>query len=36
MPLRARDKIVYTSHIRFNKGGFVIEPDFKAVNNEAI
>jgi hypothetical protein len=36
MPLRARDKIMRISHVRFNKGGFIIEPDFKALNNKAI
>jgi hypothetical protein len=36
MPLRARDKIVHISHVYFNKGGFVIEPDFKALNDEAV
>jgi hypothetical protein len=36
MPLRARDKIMHTSHVCFNKGGFVTEPDFKALNDEAI
>ncbi len=36
MPLRARDKIVYTSHIRFDEGGFVIMPDFKAIKDEMV
>ncbi len=36
MPLRARDKIIYTSHICFNKGGFVIAPDFKAIKDEIV
>jgi hypothetical protein len=36
MPLRARDKIIYISYIYFNKGGFIIKPNFKAFNNKAI
>jgi hypothetical protein len=36
MPLRARDKIMHISYIRFNKGGFITKPDFKALNNKAI
>jgi hypothetical protein len=36
MPLRARDKIVRTSHVRFDEGGFVTEPDFKALDDEAV
>jgi hypothetical protein len=36
MPLRARDKIVRISHVCFNKGGFITEPDFKAFDNKAI
>jgi hypothetical protein len=36
MPLKARDKIMHISYIYFNKGGFVIEPDFKALDNKAI
>ncbi len=36
MPLRARNKIIYTSYIRFNKGGFIIAPDFKAIKDEIV
>ena len=36
MPLQARDKIVYMSHIRFDKRGFVITLDFKAIENEIV
>ena len=36
MPLQARDKIVYTSHVRFNKGGFVTEPDFEAFDDKGV
>jgi hypothetical protein len=36
MPSRARDKIVRTSYVCFNKGGFVTEPDFKALNDKAV
>jgi hypothetical protein len=36
MPLWTRDKIVRTSHVRFDKGGFVIKPDFKAIKDEMV
>jgi hypothetical protein len=36
MPLRARDKIVYTSHVHFDKGGFITEPDFEAIEDEMV
>jgi hypothetical protein len=36
MPSRARDKIIYISHIRFNKGGFIIEPDFEAIKDKMV
>jgi hypothetical protein len=36
MPSRARDKIVRTSHVRFDEGGLVTEPDFEAMNDEEI
>jgi hypothetical protein len=36
MPLRARDKIVRTSHVRFDKRGFVIKPDFEVIEDEMV
>jgi hypothetical protein len=36
MPSRARDKIIRISHVRFNKGGFVIMPDFEAIKDEIV
>ncbi len=36
MPLRARDKIICSSHVRFNKGGLIIEPDFEAIKDEMV
>ncbi len=36
MPLQAKDKIVYMSHVRFDKRGFVIMLDFKAIENEIV
>jgi hypothetical protein len=34
MPSRARDKIIRTSHARFDEGGFITEPDFEAIDDE--
>ena len=36
MPSRARDKIVRTSHVHFDKGGFVMALDFKAIKDEIV
>jgi len=36
MPLRVKDKIVRMSHVRFNKGRFITEPDFKAIKDEMV
>jgi hypothetical protein len=36
MPSRARDKIIHTSHVRFDKGGFIIAPDFEAIKDEIV
>jgi hypothetical protein len=36
MPSRARDKIVRTSHVRFDEGGFVTAPDFEAIEDEMV
>ena len=36
MPSRARDKIVYSSHIRFDKGGLITEPDFEVIKDEMV
>ncbi len=36
MPLRARDKIMCMSHVRFDKGGFVIAPDFEAIKDKMV
>lgn len=33
MPSRARDKIVRTSHVRFDEGDFVTAPDFEALGD---
>ena len=31
-----KSKVVYTSHVCFDERGFVIEPNFEAVNNEVV
>jgi hypothetical protein len=36
MPSRARDKIVRSSHVRFDEGGLVTEPDFEAIKDEMV
>jgi hypothetical protein len=36
MPSRARDKIIRSSHVRFDKGGLVMEPDFEAIEDEMV
>ncbi len=36
MPSRARDKIMYTSYVCFDEGGFVTEPDFEAIEDEMV
>jgi hypothetical protein len=36
IPLQVKDKIIYTSHVCFDKGGFIIKLDFKAINDEII
>jgi hypothetical protein len=36
MPSRARDKIVCSSHVRFNEGSLVTEPDFEAIKDEMV
>jgi hypothetical protein len=36
MPLWARDKIMRTFHVRFDKGGFITEPDFEAIKDEMV
>jgi hypothetical protein len=36
MPSRVKDKIVRTSHVRFNKGGFITESDFEAIKDEMV
>jgi hypothetical protein len=36
MPSRARDKIVRSSHVRFDEGGLVTEPDFEAIEDEIV
>jgi hypothetical protein len=36
MPLRAKDKIMRTFHVRFDKGRFVIVPDFKAIKDKMV
>jgi hypothetical protein len=36
MPSRARDKIMHTSHVRFDKGGFITVPDFEAIKDKMV
>ncbi len=36
IPLQARNKIICSSHVRFNKGGLIIEPDFKAIKDKMV
>jgi hypothetical protein len=36
MPSRARDKIVRSSHVRFDKRGLVMKPDFEAIKDEMV
>jgi hypothetical protein len=36
MPLEGKGKVVRTSHVRFDEGGFVIELDFKAVDDKVV
>ncbi len=36
MPLEGKGKVVLISHIRFNKGGFIIRPNFEAINNKMV
>jgi hypothetical protein len=36
MPSRARDKVIRSSHVRFDEGGFVTEPDFEAIEDEMV
>ena len=33
---RVRDKIVYSSHVRFDKGGLITEPDFEIIKDEMV
>ncbi len=36
MPSQARDKIICSFHVRFNKGGLIIEPDFEAIKDKIV
>ena len=36
MPSEGKGKVVRTSHVRFDEGGFVTEPDFEAIDDEVV
>jgi hypothetical protein len=36
MPSRVKDKIMRTSHVHFDKGGFIMALDFKVIKDEMI
>jgi hypothetical protein len=36
IPSEGKGKVVRTSHVRFDEGGFITEPDFKAIDDEVV